>query len=979
MTDIPHDWNRSQKIMEIKFAIRKMMLMVCVLLQAHLVSAASAPVFIPPLDNARDRLFDEGWLFQRGDAAGAETPEFSDADWRKVSLPHDWSVEPVPADPTGTSFQPVAGEWHYTTGDNNAYAAVEFADQAWPKITLPALIPNCLERTYYWFRREVILPNELSGQDVIFDLGCIDDCDEFYVNGQKVGETGVMPKNQPQGECVSAWDQNRNYKVAARFLKPGTNWLAICMYNNGGTGGFRPPDTSKREVVGPFDSRAIGGTAAGYTVGGTGWYRKHFKIPAADSGKHFEILFGGVYMNSDVWLNGRHLGEHPYGYTSFYYDLTPYLKSGAENVLAVRVRNEGVNSRWYSGSGIYRHVWLTKTDPAHIRRWGVQILTPEANEQSAKVVVNTELEGSRNGDRIRIQLLDGQGQPAAAGEATVAGAITPMTLMVDKPQLWNLETPHIYSARVRLMRDGKTLDEVTENFGIRTLAFTAEKGFQLNGKTVKLWGGCLHHDNGLLGAASYDRAEFRKMEIMKANGYNAVRAAHNPMSDAFYEACDRIGLLVLDEVFDQWTVHKTPQDYGGATFQNWCTNDVGLWVRRTRNHPSIVMRSFGNEIIFGENYGGEAVGCEVFARLKAEAVKWDAARPYTSGLGGGEFEMNKMDNYLSLTDVKGHNYSEDAFGRFHTLHPDWVQISTEAGPDLQQMLGTWNLQEKNPWMIGSFVWSGFEYIGESWSGWVGLKGENVGFPSYAAACGLIDITGYPKCGQIFRNVINGASRIELLVLEPLPVGSEYSRQGWSNPNEYPCWEWPEFAGKPLAVRVVCRAPGLRLKLNGRVVGEFTNTADNTGYVAIDHTFQVPYEAGELVAEGLENEKVLFSKKIVTPGQPAGFRLTSDRSPISTSRNDLAYINVEVVDAAGQLVQTGRYNVSYKVSGAGVFEACGNGYHKDVNSFRNPHQGTTYHGRSQVILRPTGQAGDITLTVESTDFPAKTLTVPVVAK
>lgn len=947
--------------------------------QTDLLSAASPPIFIPPLNNSRDRLIDEGWLFHRGDTEGAETPGFADAAWRQVSLPHDWSVEPLPADATGASFQAVAGEWRYTTGNNNACAAIAFDDRAWQKITLPALIPDCLDKTYYWVRREVVLPNEFTGKDVIFDLGRIDDCDEFYVNGQKIAETGVMPKNQPQGECISAWDQNRNYKVAAKFLKPGTNLLAICVYNNDGPGGFRPAAASERKIVGPFDSLAIGGTATGCTVGGTGWYRKHFKIPATDLGKHFEILFGGVYMNSDVWLNGHHLGERPYGYTSFYYDLDPYLKPGSENVLAVRARNEGVNSRWYAGSGIYRHVWLTATEPTHIRRWGVQILTPEVTQESAKVCLNTEVEGAQEGDQLHIRLTDPDGKTAAEGEAPISGTTTPLTLLVRNPKLWNLETPLLYRAQVQIVRNRKVLDEVSEACGIRTIAFTAENGFQLNGKTIKVWGGCLHHDNGLLGAADFDRADYRKMEIMKANGYNAVRAAHNPMGDAFYEACDRVGLLVLDEVFDQWTIHKTPQDYGGASFDKWSTNDVGLWVRRTRNHPSIFLRSFGNEIIFDPKNGGEDMGCAVFTKLKNEAVKWDTARPYTSGMGGGNYEMTSMYKYLALEDVKGHNYAEEAFGRFNKLHPDWVQISTECNPDIEVMPKIWNQQEDNHYLIGSFVWSGFEYIGESWSGWVGLKGENVGFPSYAAACGLIDITGYPKSGQLFRNVINGASKIELLVLEPLPDGSEYARQGWSNPNEYRCWDWPEYVGKPIDVRVVCRARELRLKLNGQVVGEFTNAPDASGYLRMDHVFNVPYAAGELVAEGLENGKVLFSDKIITPGKPAGFRVTSDRAQITTSRSDLAYVNVEVVDARGQLVQTGRYNVSYKIKGAGVLEACGNGYHKDIYSFRNPDKGTTWHGRSQAILRSEGQAGKISLIVQSSDFPARTLEVPVVSE
>jgi len=948
-----------------------------VLLQGNLASADLKHIFVPPLDNNRDRLFDEGWLFHRGDAEGAETSDFADADWRKVSLPHDWGVEPMPVDVSGPSFQAVAGEWHFTTGDNNAYAAVAFDDSAWGKMALPALIPHCLQKTYYWFRREVVLPTELAGKDVTFDLGRIDDCDEFYVNGQKVGETGVMPKNQPQGECISAWDQNRDYKVAAKYLKPGTNSLAICIYNNTGTGGFRPPETSERKIVGPFDSRAIGGTATGYTVGGTGWYRKHFTIPATDAGKHFEILFGGVYMHSDVWLNGHHLGERPYGYTSFYYDLTPFLKPGSENVLAVRVRNEGLNSRWYSGSGIYRHVWLTATDSTNIRRWGVQITTPEASEQSAKIVINTEVEGTSKGDRLNVRIADSAVKPVAESDTQVSGSITPITLTVKHPKLWSLENPSLYRARVQIIRNGKVLDELNETFGIRTLSFTAEKGFQLNGKPIKVWGGCLHHDNGLLGTADFDRADFRKMEIMKANGYNAVRASHNPMSDAFYEACDRVGLLVLDEAFDQWTIHKSPQDYGGELFDKWSTNDVELWVRRTRNHPSIFMRSFGNEIIFDQKNGGEAIGCEMFTKLHTEAIKWDLARPYTTALGGGDYEMTNMFSFLALQDVKGHNYTEAAFGRFNKLHPDWVQISTESNPDIEVMPKVWNQQEENNYLIGSFVWSGFEYIGESWSGWVGVKGEKVGFPSYAAGCGLIDITGYPKCGQLFRNVINGTSKIELLVLEPLPAGSEYARQGWSNPNECSCWDWPEFAGKPIDVRVVCRARNLRLKLNDKIVGAFTNTPDASGYLRMDHVFKVPYEAGELRAEGLENGKVLFSKTISTPGKPVGFRVTSDRSPITTNRSDLAYINVEVVDAKGQLVQTGRYNVSYKVTGAGVLESCGNGYHKDIYSFRNLDVGTTWHGRSQVIIRPTGQSGKITLQVESSDFPSMTFNIPVV--
>ena len=365
------------------------------------------------------------------------------------------------------------------------------------------------------------------------------------------------------------------------------------------------------------------------------------------------------------------------------------------------------------------------------------------------------------------------------------------------------------------------------------------------------------------------------------------------------------------------------------------------------------------------------MACELFTQLKNEAQKWDPSRPFTTAVGGGKYEMENFEPFFALQDVPGHNYADEKFTEFNQRHSDWVQIQTETNPDMLRLAGFWNRLQTNRWFTGSFVWSGFEYIGESWSGWVGRTGEDVGFPSYAAACGLIDITGYPKVGQRYCNVVRGVSPIELVVLEPLPPGQEYMRKGWSNPLEYPCWDWPAFAGQSLAVRVIRRAPEMRLSLNGQVVG----TAKPKGE-RLDAEFSVPYAAGELVAEGLENGQVVATTRISTPGKPVGWRVTSDRAPITTNRNDLAYISIEVVDEKGQLVQTGRYPVSYAVTGAGTLEACGNGFHKDMYSFRNPEHGATYHGRSQVILRPSGKPGDIVLTVNSTNFPAAICVVPV---
>ncbi|MCF7816490.1 MAG: hypothetical protein K9M54_01310, partial [Kiritimatiellales bacterium] len=745
---------------------------------AALVSAADstnvAPRFVPPLDTPRNRLFNDGWLFQRGDADGAEVVTFDDASWRPLCLPHDWSVEPIPSTASALPvLEPVPGEWRYTVGDSDEYADIGFDDSGWQKITLPLQIPGTRPKTYYWFRREFLVPPELAGQDVIFNLGCIDDCDEFYVNGEKIGDTGVMPKNQPQGNCMPAFTETRKYTVSARLLKPGKNLLAVCVYNNKGAGGFiasKGREADSVEVVGPFNRKAIGGTRSGYTVGGTGWYRKHFKVDAADAGRHFEICFGGVYMNSDVWINGEHLGFLPYGYTSFYYDLTPHIKPGAENVIAVRVRNEGVTSRWYPGSGIYRNVWLTKTDPAHVRRWGVQILTPEADEKKADVILNTMIDGNFKTGELRIQLIDEQGKTVSEGSTKVTAETTPLTLTVQNPKLWSVDHPYLYTAKVQLVRGKDVIDEVEETFGIRTIAYSVEKGFQLNGKTINMWGGCVHHDNGLLGSAAFDRAEYRKLEIMKQNGYNAVRGSHNPMSDAFYDACDRLGLLVMDEVFDMWDVQKTPQDYGGETFKKWNALDIELWLRRTRNHPSIVIRSLGNEI--GNREKSEDGLYNILAGLKTEVEKWDPTRPVTGGTAQA-FDQHK---YLGLYDVKGYNYREDKIDANYKIHPEWIVICTESMPSGNAQLNTWNFVNDRPWVTGSFVWSAFEYIGESWSGQVMLNGEEAGWPSYAAACGLIDITGIPKGGQLFRNVINGASDMEILVLEPPPAGRSYQNK-----------------------------------------------------------------------------------------------------------------------------------------------------------------------------------------------------------
>ena len=325
-----------------------------------------------------------------------------------------------------------------------------------------------------------------------------------------------------------------------------------------------------------------------------GWYRRSFDSPQDWSGQHVTVEFEGVYMNATVWLNGEKLGTHPYGYTAFFYDLTPYLKFGARNVLAVRVDDsQQQTSRWYPGSGIYRHVWVTLTGAAHVAQWGVFVATPEVSAARAKVVVRTQVEGAGAAPAtIETTLFGPDGKKAGAAQGA-AGA--PQEIAVANPALWSPETPKLYRAVTRVLIAKKVVDEVETPFGIRSLGWSAEKGFLLNGKPVKMVGGSVHHDNGVLGAAAFDRAEERRVELLKAAGFNAIRTAHNPPSPAFLAACDRLGMLVMDEAFDCWERAKKPFDYH-LYFKDWWQRDIDAMVLRDRNHPSVAIWSIGNEI-----------------------------------------------------------------------------------------------------------------------------------------------------------------------------------------------------------------------------------------------------------------------------------------------------------------------------------------------------------------------------------------------
>ncbi|HZK80535.1 MAG TPA: glycoside hydrolase family 2 TIM barrel-domain containing protein, partial [Humisphaera sp.] len=583
--------------------------------------------------------------------------------------------------------------------------------------------------------------------------------------------------------------------------------------NSPAVGGGRGRGRVNFAVVGPFSPESPGGAATGYTLGGTGWYRKHFVLGKETLGKRISIQFDGVYMDSDVWLNGHLLGNHPYGYTAFAYDLTEFLNPpGQENVLTVRVRNAGKNSRWYSGSGIYRHVVLEVTDPLRVGQWGISVTTPQVTKQIATVNVETTLENTRNSEMtavtLRIKLLGPTGKTLQTGETNIQVAAgghveIPTTFDVKSPPLWSTDSPLLCQAQVELLVGGKVADATTTTFGIREIKFSVENGFTLNGVPMKLLGACLHHDNGPLGSEAIDRAEERRVELMKANGYNAIRTSHNPPSTQFLDACDRLGVLVLDEDFDCWEQGKNPDDYG-KYFDAWWQRDLDSMILRDRNHPCVILWSIGNEI----PQRATARGYVIAKELSDEVRRLDTTRPVTEAIcglwDGRPWSATATD--FTFLDVGGYNYQVGQYTKDHQTFPNRIIVGTESYPN--DTANVWRSVEQDPWVLGDFVWTGMDYIGEAGLGAARLDNERgVYFDSY---CGDLDICGFKKPPSYYRDVVWGRSELEVFVHRPIPQGRRENVAGWGWPDELASWTWPGSESNKLQVAVYSQCDTVRL-------------------------------------------------------------------------------------------------------------------------------------------------------------------------
>ncbi len=742
----------------------------------------------------------------------------------------------------------------------------------------------------------------------------------------------------------------------------------------------------------PHDKNMPEGNNVGYFRGGTGWYRNSFVLSPQDAGKSVEIVFDGVQQESDVWINGRHLGFQPHGYIPFHYDLTPGLNPpGQPNVIAVRAVNPERNSRWYPGSGLYRPVSLRFHEALHVPVGGLFIDTLWLGPTRADLQVRVAVENARATPAevdlaIRLTGPAGETQDFDLGRLDLNGSSTEQVsqkITVAAPQTWSLESPKLYRAEIFLREHGHRLDGYHQTFGIRTVTVSAEQGFLLNGQSLKLKGACVHHDNGLLGAAAFASAEYRRVALLKRNGFNAVRTSHNPPSAAFLAACDELGLLVIDEFTDIWEVPKVLNGYQRYFAKHW-EQDLRAMLGRDFNHPSVVMWSIGNEI----PERAKPAGLETARKLIACIRSVDSRRPVTNAISGfwdnpeWEGQWDPSAKAFALLDVGGYNYYGASYESDHAKYPARVMVGTESFP--LDACNYWRLVEKYPYVIGDFVWTGIDYLGEAGLGHnlyvddvsaasAPKPWEHMPWPTSVSWCGDLDITGDKKPQSYFRDVVWDRSPIELAVHAPIPPGHRELVSQWGWPDEQPSWNWEGARGLLLQVNVYSKAPRVRLELNDQLIGEQTIDREK----GITATFQVPYERGVLRASALADGKVFATCVLRSSGPAAAATLQLESPRPSADRDRLIFVQVEIRDAAGQRVPDANRPLELELAGPVELQAFGSGNPDALGSLQDD-KTESFRGRALAILRPTGKPGVVRLTVKSPELTAGQIEIPLSA-
>ena len=682
----------------------------------------------------------------------------------------------------------------------------------------------------------------------------------------------------------------------------------------------------------PNPATGATGTGGGWYPGGKGEYRKTFKTPDADVVK---LYFEGVYQKAEVFVNGQKAGQHAYGYTPFTVDITPYLNKASNlNEVVVNVNNsEQPNCRWYSGSGIYRHVWLQTKRKQYIDEWSVSVATPDIH------TVNIKAE---------VVMADGSRKPIEK------------TLHVEQPHLWSPGDPYLYTTTIEA--EG---DVLPVTYGIRTIEYSAEKGFVLNGKPILINGACVHHDDGVLGAMAFDAAEIRKVKLMKEAGFNLIRTSHNPTTRAFLDACDSIGMLVIDEAFDGWRTQKTTYDY--STLIDSCYRaDIQAMVKRDRNHPSVICWSIGNEVIERKD-----IRVITTARqLKQAILEEDQTRPVTEALCSWDSDWEIYDPHAEVLDVVGYNYMIHKHATDHQRDPRRVMWQTESFP--RDAFKNWALTHDHPYIVGDIVWTGLDYLGESGIGRYYYEGERPGEhyvdggqPDWHGAyCGDVDITGWRKPISHYRETLWKESQdLYMAVREPDDYQGKIKETAWSVWPTWESWNWIGWEGKPVEVEVYTKAPEVKLYLNDKLVDRKTVNRE-TAFKAV---FQVPYEAGTLRAEAGGK-----SVTLTTAGAPARLRLTPDRRVITADGQDLAYVTIEVVDSKGNVCPDAAIPCEAIVKGQGSILAFASADLKDREAYTSP-KVTTWKGRALLVVRSTQKNGRAQVSIKSS-LPTASLTI-----
>ena len=727
------------------------------------------------------------------------------------------------------------------------------------------------------------------------------------------------------------------------------------------------------------------GNDGGYYPAGIGWYRKTFRFTPDAQRPETLVYFEGVYMNAEVFINGQSLGVRPYGYSSFFHDLTPYLKEGA-NVLAVRVDNsQQKNCRWYTGSGIYRPVKLIRMPKVHFEPWGVVVRAKADDPLNA----TAEIEATVTNHSGKDELITLEGRVQSPGnakdvavfsfqtklEAGETRAVKIPRLSLGQPEYWSPETPVLYrlTCSVKGGMDG-VADRMEEAFGVRTVEYDARHGLRLNGKSVELNGACVHHDNGPLGAAAWRDAEWRKVRLLKEAGFNAVRTSHNIPSEAFLDACDSLGLLVIDEAFDGWRAAKNKYDYS-VYFDQWWTKDIESMVLRDRNHPSIFCWSIGNEII--ERKTPEAV--LTAHALAGHVRKCDPTRPVTSALAAWDSDWEIYDPLAAAHDIVGYNYMMHKGPSDHERVPGRVMMQTESYP--RDAFANWARVNDYPYIIGDFVWTGIDYLGESGIGRYYYTGETEGqhwernqYPWHGAYCGDIDLTGWRKPISYYREMLFFPERnkLHLSVKEPSGYYGEVKETMWSVWPTWESWNWLGHEGKDIDVEIYSRYPAVRLYLNGKLVGEKTTTRAEE-FKAV---FTLPYEAGTLRAVGVENGQEMESRTLETAGKPARIRLTADRTEMAADGQSLVYVTAEVTDKQGRVVPDADNHLTFELKGEGSLLATCSGDLKDCVVATSPER-KAWKGRAVAVAKAGREAGKLVVSVSGKGLKKASVEVSVV--